>query len=248
MRVFLVGIWCSFTVAYVTNLHSRILRTSLRQNMASQNETSSDVEMHKPRVSTWGVFERPKDISKTYGGGRTIGVGGVKLDPVEEARKKERAKELLDKYFSKNSPEVQKEQDHAEEIERARDNGRKLMSFGDRYGALEELESVKEYLAWKGKLSAEVYIDLALAYESIGRQEEADKIYKNLKVLSPYQEVRSQAKGLAFGIEAMEKLKINTSTKPLPDWNIELPEIEVDKKYDMLYYQKDADGLSVRFL
>lgn len=27
---------------------------------------------YKPKVSTWGVFPRPADISKAYGGGRTI--------------------------------------------------------------------------------------------------------------------------------------------------------------------------------
>ena len=27
---------------------------------------------YKPKVSTWGVFPRPKDISKEYGGGRTL--------------------------------------------------------------------------------------------------------------------------------------------------------------------------------
>lgn len=27
---------------------------------------------YKPKVSTWGVFPRPQDISKAYGGGRTI--------------------------------------------------------------------------------------------------------------------------------------------------------------------------------
>ncbi|CAN0540535.1 unnamed protein product, partial [Ectocarpus sp. 12 AP-2014] len=30
----------------------------------------ADVDTHKPVVSTWGVFERPKDMSKAFGGGR----------------------------------------------------------------------------------------------------------------------------------------------------------------------------------
>ena len=40
------------------------------------------MDAHKPKVSTWGVYERPADISKAFGGGRQIGVGGYQ--PSEE--------------------------------------------------------------------------------------------------------------------------------------------------------------------
>ena len=33
---------------------------------------------YKPKVSTWGVFPRPADISKAYGGGKTIQPGDVR--------------------------------------------------------------------------------------------------------------------------------------------------------------------------
>lgn len=39
-----------------------------------QKEDSS----YKPKVSTWGVFPRPADISQAYGGGRTIRPGDVR--------------------------------------------------------------------------------------------------------------------------------------------------------------------------
>lgn len=32
---------------------------------------------YKPKVATWGVFPRPDNISKTFGGGRTIRPGEV---------------------------------------------------------------------------------------------------------------------------------------------------------------------------
>jgi hypothetical protein len=31
---------------------------------------------YRPKVSTWGMFPRPDNISKAYGGGRTIQKGG----------------------------------------------------------------------------------------------------------------------------------------------------------------------------
>ena len=45
-------------------------------------------EKHAPKVSTWGVFERPADISKAYGGGRRVGVGGYQPSEEEVARKR----------------------------------------------------------------------------------------------------------------------------------------------------------------
>lgn len=34
-------------------------------------------EAYKPKVSTWGVFPRPQNISKAFGGGRTIDPNNV---------------------------------------------------------------------------------------------------------------------------------------------------------------------------
>lgn len=51
-----------------------------------------DVATHKPVVSTWGVFERPKDMSKAFGGGRDPTL--KKMDP-EEARKRDEETQAL---------------------------------------------------------------------------------------------------------------------------------------------------------
>jgi hypothetical protein len=42
---------------------------ALRDDGAAATES---VSTHKPKVSTWGVFERPADISRAYGGGRQV--------------------------------------------------------------------------------------------------------------------------------------------------------------------------------
>jgi len=43
----------------------------------------TDTEVHKPTGSgSWGVFERPADISKAFGGGKRIGVGAPEQNNV----------------------------------------------------------------------------------------------------------------------------------------------------------------------
>lgn len=50
-------------------------------------------ETHKPVVSTWGVFERPKDISKAFGGGRDPTLR--RIDPAEQERRDEETQSIL---------------------------------------------------------------------------------------------------------------------------------------------------------
>lgn len=54
----------------------------------SWSGSATEVDSHKPKVGTWGLFERPADISKAYGGGRKVGVGGY-VEPDDIARAKQ---------------------------------------------------------------------------------------------------------------------------------------------------------------
>lgn len=56
----------------------------------------TETDTHKPVVSTWGVFERPKDISKAYGGGRDPTLRSV--DPKERRRRDEETQAILRRY------------------------------------------------------------------------------------------------------------------------------------------------------
>ncbi|CAH9098996.1 unnamed protein product [Cuscuta epithymum] len=58
-------------------------------------------DVYKPKVSTWGVFPRPTNISKTFGGGRTL-KPGEELETAEvKAAKDARTRQLLVAYKSK---------------------------------------------------------------------------------------------------------------------------------------------------
>ncbi|XP_027114070.1 uncharacterized protein [Coffea arabica] len=68
---------------------------------APQPIQEEDVDVYKPQVSTWGVFPRPSNISKTYGGGRNIRPGEVLETAADRATKEARTKQLLAAYERK---------------------------------------------------------------------------------------------------------------------------------------------------
>ena len=55
---------------------------------------------YNPKVSTWGVFERPANISEAYGGGRTIRAGTPLEDPAVTQARKERMAAALSRCSS----------------------------------------------------------------------------------------------------------------------------------------------------
>lgn len=93
-----------------------------------KNETSS--ADYKPSKSgTWGVFERPKDISRAFGGGKRVGAGYTP-DNLNKKKSEEETRARLQQYREKVGIDVQSEKDHAEEIEQALEIGRRAMEVG----------------------------------------------------------------------------------------------------------------------
>ena len=43
----------------------------------TSSPTESSAPLYQPKVSTWGAFPRPNNISEAYGGGRNIAPGQV---------------------------------------------------------------------------------------------------------------------------------------------------------------------------
>ncbi|CAL5417290.1 unnamed protein product [Camellia sinensis] len=66
---------------------------------SSTEEDKSDI--YKPKISTWGVFPRPINISKTFGAGRVIRPGEMLETSEDKSAKEERTRELLAAYKSK---------------------------------------------------------------------------------------------------------------------------------------------------
>ena len=164
-------------------------------------------EVHKPKVSTWGVFERPSDISKAYGGGKRIGVGAP--PPVVNATKEAETKARLAKFREKNQADERVVDAHWDEIQVAVNASKRLVARGMSYEAVQKLKAVAPWCTAKTRRGADALLELALAHEAAGEGENARKVYAQL-VLSPIADVKRRAKQLSFGFEAAETLGVGS--------------------------------------
>ena len=80
-------------------------------------DTAAVDSTHKPTKSgSWGVFERPADISKAYGGGRQIGVGGYQPNEEELAAKRAETEARLKAYRKGQGADAELQAAHKDEI------------------------------------------------------------------------------------------------------------------------------------
>ena len=158
---------------------------------------------YTPNNGGWGVFPRPKSISEAYGGGRRIGAG---YDKVDSEAQKSNTKRLLKDYRKKVGIEVPSEKEHSAEIEEALSIGQRAMQRGIYATAVSALEKVTQWCSTNSKVGSKVYLELAMAYEAVGRTKEAAQIYTTLSDCR-MEDVKYNAKRLLYGLEAMEVMK-----------------------------------------
>ncbi|CAB9497794.1 expressed unknown protein [Seminavis robusta] len=172
--------------------------------MKEDNVTAS--ADYKPSKSgTWGVFERPKDISKTFGGGKRVGAGYTP-DNLNKKKAEEATRDRLKQYREKVGIDVQSEKDHAEEIDQALAIGRRAMERGIYGTAASALEKVTKWCSTNSVVGGKVFLELAMAYEAVGRTQEAITVYTTLSK-SRIEETKYNAKRLLYGIEAMQFMR-----------------------------------------
>ena len=173
----------------------------------------------KPKVATWGVFDRPADISKAYGGGRKIGVGGYAPPPEEVERKRAETQALLANYRKSVGADLEAEKAHQPEIEAALKEAQQLLRFGSTKGALAELQGVQGWCTTATELGSRTLLELGLALvanagtaaateaEREESRADANRIFKSLG-RSPSEEVRRVAQQMLFQETAQEFLKV----------------------------------------
>ncbi|KAJ8902850.1 hypothetical protein NDN08_006170 [Rhodosorus marinus] len=205
----------------------------LMQEMEDAEKFMSEgAQIYKPKVSTWGVFERPDDISKAYGGGKRIPVGGVNLESEESQEKLEKTRELLQSYKLSSGLENKDEEKHREEILEAIELSNDLLVRARPAEAAKLLKPFTEVVGHRSELGGSLYLQLAVVFESMGMRDSAQDIYIQLKK-SPVESISTRAKRLSFGFYAMGELNVeNTSEQKLL---YELPEFDVKKRYDASY-------------
>lgn len=176
---------------------------SVKKGEAPDKKSSA----YRPSSSgSWGVFPRPKNISKEYGGGRTIRPG-EELEPEEvtEAREKRMA-EKLQAFKVKAGLVV------PEEVSVLYDEGfsraEQLMARGDLLSAAAAYEEAAALLVERSPKAGMALLQQAICLDSAGRADKARPIYEQLR-RHPDDNVRKKAEQMAFGFEASTFLKVD---------------------------------------
>ena len=190
------------------NVTVQILTRDNDYNPFDEDESAvgfeTDEAVYKPSVSTWGVFERPPDISKAYGGGRTI-----KKDELEDeeaiAARKARVAKKLEKYRQDAGQLNAADYDAARlDVERAET----LVKAGYMQQALEILEPwALEKVGPKTEIGGKIIFNYAICLDNLQRREEALKQYRRC-IGNQYGNVSKQADRMVWGMTtASRKMK-----------------------------------------
>ena len=164
-----------------------------------------DGSVYKPKVATWGVFERPPDISKTYGGGRTIKKEELE-DEAAIAQRRERVAKKLAKYREDQGMSLSNaEMEEAKETLAKADEAIKLGYMAD---ALEILEPwALDRIGPKTEIGGKMIFNYALCLDQLQRREEALKQYRRC-IGNQYGTISKQADRMMWGMTtASQKMK-----------------------------------------
>ncbi|KAL2478378.1 uncharacterized protein Fot_47392 [Forsythia ovata] len=167
-----------------------------------------DADLYKPKVSTWGLFPRPNNISKTFGGGRNIRPGEALETAEDRAAKEARTRQLLAAYKSKTGLRVDPKLKN--ECEEALKDGDSLMDLGKLKEALSFYEKVMEKLPFQTELHGLAALQWSICQDSLSRSNEARVMYEKLQS-HPNPQVSKKAKQFIFGFQAMEMMKVKSS-------------------------------------
>ncbi|CAL5221509.1 g3713 [Coccomyxa viridis] len=164
---------------------------------------------YKPKVATWGVFPRPANISKEFGGGRTLKPGEALETEEAKAARRKRVAEKLSSYKKEAGLLVDPVAEAA--AQEAYNRGQELMREGKLQEANLAFDEAMQHVSFRSCIGGEVTLQKAICLDSLGRNEEAMPLYKLISRHSAPHVARS-AKRLLFGFTAGDYLKAHTIT------------------------------------
>lgn len=176
--------------------------------LTSKPTQEDNPDLYKPKVSTWGVFPRPGNISKTFGGGKTIRPGDELETAEARAAKDERTKQLIAAY--RKSIGLNVDPNVKLECEKALKDGDSLMDSGKLNDALPYYQMVMDKLPFKSELHGLAALQWSICQDSLSRPNEARAVYEKLQS-HPNVKVSKIARQFMFSFQAMEKLKFTGS-------------------------------------
>ncbi|PRQ19836.1 hypothetical protein RchiOBHm_Chr7g0221681 [Rosa chinensis] len=166
-------------------------------------------DLYKPKVSSWGVFPRPNDISKRFGGGRVIRPGEVLETQEEKAAKEERTRQLVAAYNTKMGLNIDPKL--RLDCEKTLKDGDSLMNVGKLKEALSYYEKVMDKLPFKSELHGVAALQWSICQDSLTRTKEAQNMYERLQS-HPTARVSKKARQFMFSFQAMEMMKLTRSS------------------------------------
>lgn len=172
-----------------------------------EQREKDDASLHKPKVATWGVFPRPKNISEAFGGGRNLRPGQELETEDEAAARQQRVSAALTSYRKTLGLDIDPATES--ECESLFEQGDALFKAGRINAALEVFSAAAELVPLKSKIGGRVYLQKAICLDSLGRNDDAYTIYKKLEGHSG-PGVSKAAKRFLFGFKAAKKLKVDT--------------------------------------
>ncbi|BDA43302.1 hypothetical protein COCOBI_04-3140 [Coccomyxa sp. Obi] len=162
---------------------------------------------YKPKVATWGVFPRPSNISREYGGGRTIRPGEALEPEAATLARKKRVAEALSTYKKNAGLEVDPASEAA--AQEAYNRGMELMQRGQLTAALQPFDEALGFVSFRTRIGGEATLQKAICLDSLRRADEAMSLYKQLQRHSA-PGVAKKAKQMLFGFTSMDYLKTHT--------------------------------------
>eukprot|EP00262_Sarcandra_glabra_P012434 TRINITY_DN3202_c0_g1_i2.p1 TRINITY_DN3202_c0_g1~~TRINITY_DN3202_c0_g1_i2.p1 ORF type:complete len:262 (-),score=57.83 TRINITY_DN3202_c0_g1_i2:295-1080(-) len=167
-----------------------------KPNLSTADDDGSD--LYKPKVSTWGVFPRPSNISKTFGGGRVIRPGEVLEASEDKAAKEARTRELLAAYRNRRGLNIDPKT--KADCEKALKDGDHLMDLGKLQQALPYYEKVMKDLVFQSELHGLAALQWSICQDSLTRSNEAQVMYEKLQS-HPNVQVSKKARQFVFSFQ-----------------------------------------------
>ncbi|XP_076906691.1 uncharacterized protein LOC143562896 [Bidens hawaiensis] len=173
----------------------------------SNTTTEDDTELYKPKVSTWGVFPRPNNISKTYGGGKNIRPGEALETAESKAAKQARTRQLIAAYNRQMGLNIDPKL--KAECEKDLKDGDYLMETGKLKDAIGFYEKVMDKLVYQSELHGLAALQWSICQDSLNRSNEARAMYEKLQS-HPNIGVSKRARQFVFSFQAMEMMKVTS--------------------------------------
>ena len=149
------------------------------------------------QTTSWGVFERPSNISEAYGGGRNIEPGTPLESDAASAARLAKVRQAVGAFRRQQGLDVDPENEAA--VAAALAEGEAALSAGALEAAATRFRGAAELAALPSAQGGQARLRLALCLDSLGKADEAKELY-TLLGRHPDAEVKKQAARLLWGM------------------------------------------------